>query len=1593
MAFIIKDRVKESTTSTGTGAITLGGAAATFDTFQSYMTNGDTTYYAIVHTTSGTDEWEVGLGTWNTGNTLTRTTVLAGSNGTSAQTFSAGAKDVFMTYPAAHAALAEDDVTFDNITVTGTVDGRDVAADGTKLDTVEQNADVTDAVNIAAAGALMRAGGTMTGNLVLNADPAAALGAATKQYVDTIASAGIHYHAPVRVEHPSNLNATYSNGSSGVGATLTNAGTNAALVLDSVSMVISDRVLVSNQTTQTQNGVYTVTTVGDGSTAWVLTRSTDTDTAAPSDPDAFGKGDAFFIKEGVTNAGHLDVLSTSGTIVFGTTNIVFSEVAETTVYSGGTGITLTGTTFAIGQDVGTTSNVTFNQVTAAIIGNVTGDVTGDLTGNADTATALATARTVQLSGDVTGSASFDGSANINITAAVQDDSHAHVISNVDGLQTALDARVPTSRTLTAGNGLTGGGDLTANRTFTVGGGTGITVNANDIAIDSSYTGFDSRYVNVSGDTMTAPLHVQTASAGTVTASTQADDLVVENSAEGGITIITPDDQSARIRFTSPSTNNAVGGATIFYRQNINKMNIGTGVSGGKLSLQSGAANETMILDGSGNVGIGTDSPSSLLTVHGSQPIITLSDPDSGSTSTISGNSGHLILNADSGQDFPNTVMDFQVDNDLKMRIDSSGVVEIPNSGQFKAASSNATKYVRMYAGATTGKWDIYGNGANLRISDNMSAGVLAVDTGATFGGSLGIGTTSVTDGSWGSGNTELAIDGTTKYGIIHLRGTGAGTTDTRYSQGVGDRKYYMAYDDVAGVHRMTIEPDGSITIPGTVDGRDLSVDGTKLDGIETGATADQTAAQILTAVKTVDGSGSGLDADLLDGVHASNFPRKSGLGSNSSYYSVDNWLEFYNTTSGLYWSGGTGAGWHIYPASTADMIIRSGNSSTVSLRLTCTNTTARGYLYANSSNQVGLLDAGGSWAIKHTNDSGTHFYTDGETEEFKVGRDTVTGNYGTVQTTTSKGGWGGYSIKGNWVFMGSDDNAVAGIYNDMENEWGLLARRNAEVELYYNGSLAMETVGSGIRVGSLGSSDIYMQDTDEGERRIHCNSNQLGFLDSSNSWSFYSSDDGTVTAEKAFYASSNDNKKIVMTGTTDPYIRWQEGTADRFYIQWRSAYDSPLFHNQQGGSFDFMPNASTGGINLRLKGSDDDIWGSVYADDNSNVGRVGFLNDDQEWAYRITSDVSHEWLINNIPRLTLGTTTLTLDCGTSSTLDVKCDDSGLALIRARGDNQGTGAIEVGQTTLHGGGMYYNGDGSPSFASGETADTIGFYRLSAGTRTEVFSYPYSSNNVTFNGNITAPDMYVSNKVFHNGDTDTYMSFGTNAIYLFTGGSQEVTIDTTGVRLGDSGNGYFQPVSSNYGSIQIDGGAHGGWEGYNIGGRAVFMHDNSSTTGLFNDIENEWLIRCIHNGSTFLYNNGSAKVEIGSSYMEMSQHLDMNNYDIYGVDQIFHHGDSNTYIQFHDSDQFRVVTGGTERLEVNNTRTQIDNLVVTGTTDLQGTVTGVSASATNDIFWENGQDITSSYTISSGKNAMSAGPLIISSNSVSVTIGEGEAWTIV
>ena len=108
MALVVKDRVKETTTSTGTGAISLAGAQPNFRTFSSVLSNADTTYYAIIDNTNLA--FEVGLGTYATsGNTITRTTVLSSSNSNSAVNFSAGTKDVLLTYPADKAVYEESD--------------------------------------------------------------------------------------------------------------------------------------------------------------------------------------------------------------------------------------------------------------------------------------------------------------------------------------------------------------------------------------------------------------------------------------------------------------------------------------------------------------------------------------------------------------------------------------------------------------------------------------------------------------------------------------------------------------------------------------------------------------------------------------------------------------------------------------------------------------------------------------------------------------------------------------------------------------------------------------------------------------------------------------------------------------------------------------------------------------------------------------------------------------------------------------------------------------------------------------------------------------------------------------------------------------------------------------------------------------------------------------------------------------------------------------------------------------------------------------------------------------------------------------------
>jgi hypothetical protein len=156
MALVVKDRVKETTATTGTGTLTLAGAAGGFQAF-SAIGDGNTTYYAIID--SATGDWEVGLGTYTaSGTTLSRDTILESSNTGSAVNFAAGTKSVFATYPAEKSVFTDDlptavsELTNDSGYITGnqtiTLSG-DATGSGTTAITVDLAANSVGASEIA----------------------------------------------------------------------------------------------------------------------------------------------------------------------------------------------------------------------------------------------------------------------------------------------------------------------------------------------------------------------------------------------------------------------------------------------------------------------------------------------------------------------------------------------------------------------------------------------------------------------------------------------------------------------------------------------------------------------------------------------------------------------------------------------------------------------------------------------------------------------------------------------------------------------------------------------------------------------------------------------------------------------------------------------------------------------------------------------------------------------------------------------------------------------------------------------------------------------------------------------------------------------------------------------------------------------------------------------------------------------------------------------------------------------------------------------------------------------------------------------------
>ncbi len=197
-----------------------------------------------------------------------------------------------------------------------------------------------------------------------------------KSYVDSVAN-GLDVKASVRVATTANLSGTYDNGA----GTIT-AGSNGAISVDGVTLVVNDRVLVKDQSTAAQNGFYKVTTVGSGSAAFVLTRTPDADAASELTAGAFT-----FTEEGSANADNGYVLSTNGAITLGTTGITFEQFSGAGQISAGNGLTKTGNTIDV---VGTADKITVSSNAITIASSYVGQTSITTLGTVATGTWNAT---------------------------------------------------------------------------------------------------------------------------------------------------------------------------------------------------------------------------------------------------------------------------------------------------------------------------------------------------------------------------------------------------------------------------------------------------------------------------------------------------------------------------------------------------------------------------------------------------------------------------------------------------------------------------------------------------------------------------------------------------------------------------------------------------------------------------------------------------------------------------------------------------------------------------------------------------------------------------------------------------------------------------------------------------------------------------------------------------------------------------------------------------------------------------------------------------------------------------------------------------
>ena len=633
------------------------------------------------------------------------------------------------------------------------------------------------------------------------------------------------------------------------------------------------------------------------------------------------------------------------------------------------------------------------------------------------------------------------------------------------------------------------------------------------------------------------------------------------------------------------------------------------------------------------------------------------------------------------------------------------------------------------------------------------------------------------------------------------------------------------------------------------------------------------------------------------------------------------------------------------------------------------NDTAGRAIYLDNSSGHLELGFDGSHCV-HIDGSQTEFIKDVKFDGATAGRDIVfdrsanalefadnaAAEFGSSDTLKIyHDGSNGYidSVQNDTLFIRNGTSGGKIKIQGNSGEESIICNHNGSVELYEDNTKRLETTDYGVLLsGNLQVNTVYP--SADSSYDIGTNSTRFanGYfdtlygdgsnltgvnattLDSVDSGSFVRSDASDTLTGSTYTFNTNNNEKIILSGTSSPYIRFQEGTTNKGFIQWNSEGFIRLQNQEDGSILDvrdsirFSPDS---GSNFYT------VWHS--GNDGSGSGLDSDTLDGQEGSYyRNASNIN----AGTIPAARVGD--ITGNAASADTVDVGgvTTNAALQVLFSTGGSGSAKNIAVDSTssaftynpstnTLSAG--TFSGSGasltnvnattldsidSGSFLRSDTADTATGklttrdIQLSAGYHLQrsdhhtghlegsynnVGANSYKSNPIYTIGSGYNPNDATLGNMYGVGFTHGNASFTPSGadwgLYVAGNGTSRVYLDGGNGRVYIGTNSrYLSDVTGQYGSVQVNASGVNGWEGYSIDGRAVFMHNGGTETGIYNDVNNHWLIYCIHGGSVNLYHNGSTKLTTTQDGIDVSGQIDIN--------------DSNTSLQEGSNNAVRIQT---------------------------------------------------------------------------------------